>query len=1292
MAKLWMLGLAVLVLTALAVSAIRGSLPYLNQYQPQISAYLEQHHQIHLDIGQVSGHWKGGGPKLVLEDVGFNNKEQLGFNLQVKQLTLHFDLVASIRAFSPRFSVIELDKPHLLLGTFPPTNEPEEGEEVFDPFPLLIDLVQELAISEATIAFDSSYGVLPPIEFAKLTWLSVDEQRQLQLSMTSASGHNEVVNAIVDLRGKTQEQLYGRVYIKANQWQWLDDLKVLLPQLDHQAQAQASFELWADFSASQLDSMILRLGDNELAWSSNELPQRLSLGQDQVQWLSYRDGWILEAEALELTLNGQALNPVDLYLNQQRGLVSGQLSQIDISLFDNLVGLLSASELAQQQLAMELSPQGKITEFKFQQQNSQWYYQGQIANYSQQLAKGIPQVNGLYGQFSGVGLEGKADLSINDSALNFGDVFSQPMSVKDFNTTLFWGGDTERFWFGSDRLTFNNNHLTLESAWQVTLAPQSGPVLSLYGEASVHNLTSVQYYLPQQLLGEGLTSYLEEGIQRGKAKEVSLLWQGELGHFPYQHHRGTFEVLAKVEQAQFQFAPDWSPVSRAKLDLHFKNEAMLITGHSGRVNNLAFDKVTVAIDDLLNAASVNVGVNVNQGQSRIKKFVAQSPIDEVLSPVLSHLDVSGRIHTRVDIDVPFDGGDPSVTGHVKLRNNNLNIKAMDLDVHRLRGTVEFNGGEVVANTITGQLFEQPVKLDIKTKPLGNDYGIAIDLAAKWHSEKVPEQWRQYLDKYIAGELDWLGRVTLKVTEGDVHYQANFKSPMTGLELKLPKPLDKYVSQQEDLLVSTTGTLSGGQFNMALGSRAEVLAQFEIGENGFVLPDVSLLVGRGFQVKDTLREQGLSIKVDLDTLALDEWLTFISNIEQGQSDGGIIPPLHHISAQVKELQVFGQTLESVTLSGVKELEHWAIDVVSEQAQGQIKLYDDFKQRGIEVDFERLALADSQDKESKQATVASLQALPPLLFKCKQCSFTDSNLGQVSFRTQPHPQGVEVKDFLVNAQRTTLKADAIWGFDEQGEFTRVTGSLASDNLEATLGIFNYSSSIKDSDAVADIDVTWRGNLYSPDIASLNGDFKWRFGEGHIAEVSDKGARIFSLFSLDSLRRKLLLDFRDVFVEGIFFNYFEGSFQIEDGVAVTRNAYMDAIAGDVDVIGSINLVTTDLDYYITFSPRLISNIPVIAGVVTSTPQVFILAFALTKVLEPIVDVVSQVNFKLSGTVATPEFIEVNRQQKKYRVPEHILPKPAAAEEAEPPQGAHNQLAPSLKEKLDVKLTGELVGNTRQ
>ncbi|TMP65074.1 hypothetical protein CWC05_24215, partial [Pseudoalteromonas ruthenica] len=89
---------------------------------------------------------------------------------------------------------------------------------------------------------------------------------------------------------------------------------------------------------------------------------------------------------------------------------------------------------------------------------------------------------------------------------------------------------------------------------------------------------------------------------------------------------------------------------------------------------------------------------------------------------------------------------------------------------------------------------------------------------------------------------------------------------------------------------------------------------------------------------------------------------------------------------------------------------------------------------------------------------------------------------------------------------------------------------------------TSTIKDSKASIGYQLQWNGAPYAVNMQSFAGEVTWELGEGHLAEISDQGARVFSLLSLDSLVRKLKLDFRDVFSKGFFYNKMQGSVQLE------------------------------------------------------------------------------------------------------------------------------------------------------
>ena len=1257
-AKLWLVGIFAIVLIALTVSAIRGALPYLNEYQPQVSQYLFEQYNVHLSMKSVKGFWHDGGPLLIIDDINFNNQELLGIEVQAKQIKLHIDLIETVLALEPRFKNIEIESPTIEFGDFSQIMTSLSDEDiVLTPW---FQLTRNASVSKASIGFTEHYGSLPNVDIAKVSWKSDTHERQLLLLLENTP-QQEPLFLVLNLSGDTTNTLHGQAYVKANQWEWLNDVKPIFPQINRDAQAVASFELWADFSASQLDSMLLDIEDNNLHWLDNGETKHLKITPELIQWLPNKNGWSFETRSLQAHINEVDLTPIDITINQNQAGIYAYVSTLDLGELIPLKSLFSTIDDKTSNLLDKLNINGSLNDLRAEYKNNQWSYQGSLHDLSLSQTGAIPSISQLSGDFSGVDATGHINLSAIDQVIDFGSYFKAPIKITKFKSTIDWEVGSKNTVVRSPSTQFLNDDIHSNIAWQLDIEDNYSPYFTLLGEAQVPDVKRAEYYLPHVVLSEELINYLSNAIEAGSSKDVSLLWHGFIDQFPYKNNDGIFEVTARINDAQFEFNGDWKPLSKASVDLHFKNETMAITAIEGQLDTLTFESLTARIDNLMADSSLSIDAVVNKPQSEINKFVFESPINDTLTPVLSQLNISGKVKTLLNIEIPLDDSLPTVSGVVKLKNNDLKINAIDLDVKSLNGDVVFNESHLNTKNITGILYEQSVALKLEGKQIDDFYNIAIDVDAKWHTNKMPVLWQEKLNAYIDGSLDWQGKVTLDISDEDIKYQSTIHSSMEGLALQFPKPLDKYVDKKEQLHITSNGNIDGGSINIAIGSSVEARVNIDTKDSMLTIPALTLLIGRNFQYQDEFATNGMMINLDLEYLAIDEWSDFIRNIERSQSTETLFPPLQRVNASVYQVDLYDYDLDIVDIRSYKKEGYWDIYFDSTQAKGALALFDDLSNKGLNVDFERFNIANPEkESESNQltklekfATRTLLRNLPPVSFNCNSCQLFGTNLGEVSFTTKPHLEGISINKINVNAKDTKLDANVIWGFDEKGEYTIINGNFNSENIESTLALLDYSSSIRDSDISSQFDLMWRDSLYSPNIETLTGQVHWELGEGHIAEVSDQGARIFSLFSLDSLRRKLVLDFRDVFQEGIFFNDFEGDFSIDNGIAVTENAYMDGVAGGVDVVGSVNLSTQELDYYITFSPRLFSNLPVLAGVMASQPQVFVLTFAITKVLEPIVDVISQVNFKLSGNVDNPDFTEIDRQQKKYKVPPHILEK---------------------------------------
>ena len=204
------------------------------------------------------------------------------------------------------------------------------------------------------------------------------------------------------------------------------------------------------------------------------------------------------------------------------------------------------------------------------------------------------------------------------------------------------------------------------------------------------------------------------------------------------------------------------------------------------------------------------------------------------------------------------------------------------------------------------------------------------------------------------------------------------------------------------------------------------------------------------------------------------------------------------------------------------------------------------------------------------------------------------------------------------------------------------------------YDVSSSLTGSKATIKFkDLQWQGAPFQFNWQTLNGDLNWLLGDGSLSEVSDGGARIFSLLSLDSLIRKLRLDFRDVFSKGFFFSKMTGDMQLTDGVSETRNAQVLGAAGDIEMQGTADLKAKQLDYQMNFSPKVTSSIPVILAWMVN-PVSGVAAYALDEMFQS-AEVISKINFTVTGDLDNPVVTEVKRDSKQVPLPKAPATLPA-------------------------------------
>lgn len=102
-------------------------------------------------------------------------------------------------------------------------------------------------------------------------------------------------------------------------------------------------------------------------------------------------------------------------------------------------------------------------------------------------------------------------------------------------------------------------------------------------------------------------------------------------------------------------------------------------------------------------------------------------------------------------------------------------------------------------------------------------------------------------------------------------------------------------------------------------------------------------------------------------------------------------------------------------------------------------------------------------------------------------------------------------------------------------------------------------------------------------MNGQMQLSLDSGQFLKVNPGAARLMGVLSLQSLPRRFLLDFRDVFDAGFAFDNVSGNVTLNDGVATTNNLRIRGVQAVVLMEGQTDLRRETQDLHVVVVPEV-------------------------------------------------------------------------------------------------------------
>jgi uncharacterized protein (TIGR02099 family) len=1251
-----------LVLVAVFLSVLRLSLPYMDQQKQFLEDYLSEQFGASLSIGSISADWRGSGPVIVFQNVELSRNTESPVSLTISETEIEVDFWHSVLARQIQSNKFDLYGLHLTVDLNLITQS-ESDYPIIDALErLFLQQLQSFSVNNGSIELLTA-NKQQTVLIDELSWVNKDDRHQGVGEMQIADIAKNSASFILDLTGNDDE-LSGTFFAQAKEldlapWvsKWLDSRYAL-------TDSRGSFVMWIGIKQKAIESVQLDLSNSRFDWQLDEQQISAEIQGGQLYAKPVNGNWLMNFNNFALAINEHTFTSSWRAQRDQQGRLT--LSNIeDIA----LAPLLSALPLFIDDNAMEmlrhLQPEAFLKRLQVQMTGKHDFdLSADVRDVSWQQYQGIPGLSNLNAAVNWHNGQGSVHISSATSVISVDQTLPNDIKLNYLDANFWLKRSEAGIDVFTDNLVLTSPDLSLKSQ---LFYRTNDNFLALGANIAPLDIGLVAQFYPADLMGIETRDYLVDALKSGRIEQAQTLWFGKLGDFPYAQNQGVFQATVVINDATLKFDSNWPALTQFNAQLLFENESLHIVSQQGQLDEVTLANLNASIPSLSENAILTIQAKAMASGASVRDLIKQSNLADSLGSVFKEVQFDGQLTTDLNLHIPLSDADVVASGKVILQNNPIYLGAVDLALENVTGLVEFVNEQVKFKDLKATLFGQHVFVDFVGKQSDAGYAADISVNADWDVTTLSQSYYAPVSAYLAGNSKWQAKIALLLPEQGYEYQASLSSQLDNLQSQLPAPLNKLSSETLPLVVSVNGNQQASSINLKLGKLIEFNGNLPHENMQFSRAHLAIgesdLMGMGL---------GFSISANVDELDVGAWYQTISDLfsDMPQQDNPVLEPPKRIAIKAASALVAGQKFTDVEILAKNTSDSWLLDINAAQTRMDIALYKDWLGRGINITAEFIDINEWQSAPETEKShfpetfTPNLAVLPPVNFVCKRCRLFDTDLGKIDFSLSRAATGMHIDSLRLNNANGLLYAQGDWFIGEGQSSTRLTGDFSSSDFGALLKDFQFNSGIKDSKATTKFDLSWQRAPYEFNYATLSGEMNWRLSDGYLTEVTDKGSRIFSILSLDSLVRKLKLDFRDVFAKGFFYDKMSGSFQINNGIVDTRDTLVDGGAGELTMYGYTDLNTQQLDYQIAFAPNVTSSLPVIVAWMVN-PATALAALALDQVLTS-AKVISNIKFALTGTIDEPKIEELGRDSKEVSLPAKLnadsIPQPQDAPLTEP------------------------------
>ncbi len=1140
---LWLLWLWIILIAGLLFLLLFALFYRLSDYRPQIEDWASNMLQQPIIIGDISTNWIDGAPTLELQKVRLISPDKSSF-IDIPQVRVGLNMLTSLRQKQFITSQINLNIKQLTL------------KRQLDGSVHIVGIAE----SDTAQAVDIEAHLLLQwlldqqniqLQIGQLTWQELQRKplyfEQIGLHLQKKSEQNHISGQVSVPIGETRQFI---TFSTVTEWK-----EKRLSQLNGQFQFTS-------------------------APNSPIFAAHIAVKPDQNQ------GWDID---LSHIASANQLN-VKIRPNGHQYDISAKLAFLDLeSLFLLAKRFLNNTDILEKLQSIAIKGQLKQVEFDYFANNT-WKLKTKLDNiYLKHQKHKVKNLSGFL-----TAQPQQARIEIANGELDFVEpsLYSHHLNINQLQTDIHIQKQQQDVTINIDKLHFQEQQTPMQILGKVVLSQYKQPFLDLDVKIGRMLAKNVYRYIPDQEIAN-TADWLKKALLSGELENINLKLKGAVNTV-FKLEKNQFQLTARAKQIKLNYAAGWFPIKKLTAQFEVANNQLIIKPQQAYLLGTPL-QATVRIPKLTgNDKKVLISVKMETQAKKVFKYLYETPLSEKIDLERGKIQLTGNVGVNVDLAIGLDSQPDQIKGFIDLKNNQLQENFVGHIMQNVTGKLHFTDKKLYTKNVKATLWKQAIVLDFSlNKQLDK---LIIQLNAQGKMDKnfinseisvIKPKWKDLkLYQHFGGESTWQAKLDIVNFERQKHNnytKVQFFSQLQGLDMRFPAPLNKISPLKMPLHIELLFP-ENARDSMMLSLGDLVNAVIELDEN---LYKGQVLIGTREKAK-LPKTSRLDIKGYITHLGVKEWLQFWHDLPEGEGDNPLLPI--DINLHLDQLGLWTQQFNQVEATLTHRAELWRIFVKSEAVLGQLQYHTKKEIVHAKLKYLNMAVPQKQYTSYQIKKLTNPFELPEISAHIDAFKFANKELGNVNLYGKPHEKGWELEYFESKANGLNIQARGLWQYQPLQAHSQLEIKLHSADNEQLLKRLGYAKSpIKQGFTEGLLEVDWNGGFDDFDLKTMQGHLRLLMTQGEIVDVDPGVGRIFGLFDVLILPKRLLLDFRDITDKGLRFDSIVGEFDIKDGIASTHKMILQSPVAHVEMQGHTHFVEEYYNQTVKIIPHVSNTLPV-------------------------------------------------------------------------------------------------------